>query len=103
MTKLTKRCEAYLSKIMDQITLTFTVGQLFAVVGAICLIAITIALVIFLSRASKTAKEAQALMEDAREVLDDIQETKLAVVGAISKVQKALNVVEWVKKRKNKE
>ena len=88
---------------MDQITLTFTVGQLFAMVGAICLIAITIALVIFLSKASKTAKEAQALMADAREVLDDIQETKLAVVGAISKAQKALNVVDWVKKRKNKE
>lgn len=88
---------------MDQITVTFTVGQLFAVIGAICLIAITIALVIFLSRASKATKEAQALMADAREVIEDIQETKLAVVGAISKVHKALNIVEWVKKRKNKD
>ena len=87
---------------MNEITVTFTVGQLFAVVGAVCLIAITIALVIFLSRASKTAKEASELIQDAREILDDIQEAKLAAIGTISRVKKALNVARWVKKRKEK-
>ena len=87
---------------MNEITVTFTVGQLFAVIGAICLVAVTIALVIFLIRASKTAKEASALIQDARDMLDDIQETKMAVVGTISKFAKALNVVEFVRNKKKK-
>lgn len=92
---------------MNEITISFTIGQMFAIIGAICLIFITYALVKFLLKASATAKEAKALMEDSRLILEDIRETKMAIIGTISKARRTLSVVETVashraKKKKKK-
>jgi len=94
---------------MNEITLTFTPGQLFAVIGAICLVAFTIALVCLLVQGAKTLKEtrgaaaeAKELIHSANEMLDDIRTTTGVVLTTIGKVKNVLNIAEKFDKKSKK-
>lgn len=84
----------------NQITLSFTPGQLFAVIGAICLIVITVYLAKFLKEARQAAQEARELMHHANEVLDDFRTTKIAVLNTVAKIKDALDIAESIKNNK---
>ena len=94
---------------MNEITLTFTVGQLFAVIGAICLVAFTIVLIGLMVQGIKTlketrgvAREAQELINNANGMLDDIRTTTGIVITTIGKAKNALNFIEKFDKKSKK-
>lgn len=87
---------------MNEITLTFTVGQMFAVIGAICLIAITIYVIGVLKEAKKTMRQLNTALDNVNEIIEDVQTTKLFVTNKISEFAKYLDVVKRVKEAKAK-
>jgi len=94
---------------MNEITLTFTTGQLFAVIGAICLVAFTIVLICLMIQAMKTlketrgvAKEAKELIHNANEMIDDFRATTGVVLTTLGKVKFTSNLIEKFKDKKSK-
>jgi uncharacterized protein YoxC len=73
---------------MNEITLTFTVGQLFAVIGALCLLAITIYLVGVLKELKKTLQQVHETVYNVNEMIEDIQTTKMVITNRISELKK---------------
>ena len=87
---------------MNEITLTFTIGQLFAVIGAICLVAITIYLVGVLKEVKKTLRQLHETLDTVNEVIEDVQETKLIITRRISEFKKFVDVSKTFKEMKEK-
>jgi len=86
----------------NSITLSFTVGQLFAVVGAMCLIAITIYLVGVLREAKKTLRQMNETLYNVNEMIDDIQTTKMVLINKVAKFNKMMDISKKVKEVKEK-
>ena len=76
----------------NSITLSFTVGQLFAVVGAVCLIAITIYLVGAIKELKKTLQQVREVAYHVNEVVEDVQATKLVITSKIAELKKFLDI-----------
>ena len=89
---------------MNDMTITFTVGQLFAVVGAASLFALTIYIVIVLVRMAQFFKRATALIEETQEALGDIRETTASVIDSLndgfSKLATVFKLSKWLKRKK---
>jgi len=86
----------------DSITLSFTVGQLFAVIGAICLLAITIYLVGVLRELKKALQQARETMYNVNEIIEDIQTTKMVITNKIAEFKRFTDIASKFKETKEK-
>jgi len=83
-------------------TMTFTVGQLIAVVGVACLVAITIYLVGLLKETRKTMRQLNETLDSVNEIVEDVQATKMVVTSKIAEFKKMSGVVQTFKEMKEK-
>jgi len=82
--------------------ITFTIGQLLAVVGVICLVALTIYLIGVLKELKVTLREFREVGHNVNEMLDDIQTTKMVITSKIADFKKMADVVKRFKEMKEK-
>ena len=87
---------------MNEITLTFTVGQLFAVIGAICLLAITIYLVGVLKELKKALRQVHETLYNVNEMVEDIQATKMVITRKIAEFKRFRDFSKTFKEMKEK-
>jgi uncharacterized protein YoxC len=78
------------------------VGQLFAVIGAICLVAITIYLVGVLKELKKTLRQAHETLDNVNEMIEDIQATKMVITSKIADFKKFSEFSKTVREMKEK-
>jgi len=89
----------------NPITLTFTIGQLLATVGVICLliclVVLTAHIVKVLKKVALAADEAAELIQKTHETLDDVRQTTSDTIESITnrfaKIKGALNVLDRFK------
>lgn len=87
----------------NEITLSFTTGQLFAIVGVICIIILTIYVVKLLKSFSLAAQEARELISKTHETLDDVREaTHNTIEGITDRFGKLKTVFKFANKFKTK-
>ena len=87
---------------MNEITITFTIGQLFAVIGGICLIALTIYLVGVLKEARKTLRQVNETLHNVNEMIEDIQATKMVITSRLADLKKVVDFSKAFKNMKEK-
>ncbi|MCL1991059.1 MAG: hypothetical protein FWG67_09250 [Defluviitaleaceae bacterium] len=83
-------------------TVSFTLGQLLGVVGAICLSALTIYLVGLMKELKKTARQLNETLYHVNEMIDDIQTTKMVVINKVAEFKKATDLIQKFKAVKEK-
>jgi len=86
----------------NQITLSFTAGQLFAIIGAICLVALTVYLVGVLKELKKTLRQVNETVSNVNEIIEDVQTTKLVVTNKIAEFAKYLDIAKRATAMKEK-
>jgi len=86
----------------DVITLNFTPWQLFAAIGGICLIIITIYVVSVLKETKKTLRQINEAVYNVNEIIEDIQTTKMVITSKIAEIKKASDIVKKFKEIKDK-
>lgn len=82
--------------------ITFTIGQLLAIVGIICLVFLTIYLIGLIKELRATLQEFREVGHNVNEMLDDIQTTKMVITSKISELKKMSDVVKRFKEMKEK-
>ena len=94
---------------MNEMTLTFTVGQLIGFIFALIGMIAAIVFIFFLVHLVKLIKEARTLVKEIHVTVDDAREKVDNIFGAIGtvgetfgKVKAALNVAEKIKEMKRK-
>jgi len=93
-----------------EFNVSFTMGQLFgflfAIVGLVCLVVLTVYIVILLRRVSKAATEATALIRKAHDTLDEAKEAAYNTIDSVTdhfgKVKTAFKIIDKIKINKNK-
>ena len=86
----------------NEIELTFTPWQLFAIVGAICLIVLTIYIVGLLIEARKLTRQINETVHNVNDIVEDIQATKMVIVSRIAEIKKISDIVNSFKEAKEK-
>ena len=86
----------------NEIALTFTPWQLFALVGAICLIILTIYLVSLIKEAKQLTKQVNETVYNINEIVEDIQTTKMVIVSRVAEIKKISDIVTSFKKAREK-
>jgi len=85
-------------------TLTFTVGQMFAFVGVVCFILLTVFLVRMFISIARAANEAKALIKKTHDTLDDVrdatEETIKTVTDGFGKLKTGFKVATKLQKFK---
>lgn len=87
---------------MNEITVSFTIGQMFAVIGSICLVAITIYLVGVLKETKKTLRQLHETLDNVNEIIEDVQTTKMVITTKIAELQRVLDFSNTVNEVKQK-
>lgn len=87
---------------MNEITVSFTIGQMFAVIGSICLVAITIYLVGVLKETKKTLRQLHETLDNVNEIIEDVQTTKMVITTKIAELQRVMDFSKTVNELKQK-
>jgi len=86
----------------NEVTFTFTLGQLLWSIGGICIIILIIVLIRLVIEAKKTLREYREVAYNINEMIDDIQTTKMVVVDRIAGFKKMTDVVKKFQEFKEK-
>jgi len=86
----------------NQIELAFTPWQLFAIVGAICLIILTIYIAGLLIEARKLTRQINETVHNVNDIVEDIQATKMVIASRVAEIKRISDIVNSFKEAKEK-